>query len=244
MILIPAIDIQDGRCVRLTQGVQGTTAVYSEQPAEVARRWAAAGARLIHVVDLDGAFAGAPKNRTLIQAIIAETSTPIEVAGGIRDQKHIDSYIESGANRVVLGTKVVDEPKFLQNAIARYGARIWVGIDARDGRVMVRGWTEAAGGRNALELAQEVARLGIGGIIFTDISRDGMLTGPNLDALTGLLEAVEVPVVASGGVASLDDLRALAALAGGRLHGAIIGKALYSGRVDFAAAVAELQDAR
>lgn len=243
MILIPAIDIQDGRCVRLTQGALGTTAVYSEQPVEVARRWAAAGARLIHVVDLDGAFAGAPRNRALIETIIAQAGAHIQVAGGIRTQEQLDFYVKSGAARAVLGTKVVEDRQFFQKMVDRHGSRLWVGIDARDGRVMVRGWTEAAPGPNALELARAVAGSGIGGIIFTDIGRDGMLTGPNLDALARLVEAVEVPVVASGGVSSLDDLRALAALAGGRLSGAIIGKALYSGRVDFAAAVAELQEA-
>ncbi len=238
MIVIPAIDIQNGSCVRLTQGQAGTTTVYSNSPLDIARDWVERGARLLHVVDLDGAFAGEPKNRDLIGRIVREAGAPIEVAGGIRTFETAAHYIECGADRIVIGTKVIQDPGFLQTVIAAFGRRVWVGLDARDGRVMLQGWTEPSG-TPVLEVAREVARLGIGGIIFTDIRRDGMLQGPNLEAIEAILHAVEVPVVASGGVASLEDLLALNRLP--RLAGVIVGKALYAGTVDLAQALARLE---
>lgn len=238
MILIPAVDIQDGRCVRLVQGRADSATVYDDSPLAAVRRWANLDAGLIHVVDLDGAFSGEPKNRDAIRQILSQFPGRIQVAGGIRTQNDVDFYISSGAERLVLGTKAVEDPNFLPESVKRHGGRIWVGLDAREGRVMVKGWTSASGAPLS-EVARQVNDSGAGGVIFTDIRRDGMLSGPNLEAVADLKSIVMIPLVASGGVSKVEDLLDLARVGG--LHGVIVGKALYTGAVDFALATARLR---
>ncbi|HEY5649037.1 MAG TPA: 1-(5-phosphoribosyl)-5-[(5-phosphoribosylamino)methylideneamino]imidazole-4-carboxamide isomerase [Nitrospiria bacterium] len=228
MRIFPAIDIKDGRCVRLTQGRLGTETVYSEDPVSMARLWESRGAEIIHVVDLDGAFTGKPRNRDLILQICEAVSIPIQVAGGLRTHEDIEGYLKGGADRVVLGTKVVTDFPFLEKGCETFPMRISVGLDARNEQVVVQGWTESTS-TTVLELAKQISSLRVLSIIFTDIQRDGMLEGPNLDAIQKLSGAVSIPIIASGGVTTLDDLKALMNLAPPGVAGAIIGKALYNG---------------
>ena len=230
MVIIPAIDIKDGRCVRLQQGRAGTESVYSDDPVAVARRWESEGAELIHVVDLDGAFSGAPKNDDLVLKIVRSVKTPIQVAGGIRTIEDIGRYVREGASRIVLGTKVVSDRPFLETACRSFPGRISVGLDTRAGKVLVKGWTEATE-QSAVDLADQMNGLGILSIIFTDVQRDGMLKGPNLDAIRELARSVEIPIIASGGISSLEDIRSLLALESSGVAGVIVGKALYTGAV-------------
>ncbi|HEY4486081.1 MAG TPA: 1-(5-phosphoribosyl)-5-[(5-phosphoribosylamino)methylideneamino] imidazole-4-carboxamide isomerase, partial [Nitrospiria bacterium] len=202
MQIIPAIDIKDGRCVRLRQGLAGTETVYGDDPVAVARRWESEGADLIHLVDLDGAFTGAPRHRDLILEIVRSVKIPIQVAGGIRKPEDIEAYIRGGADRIVLGTKVVTDREFLKSACRDFPGKISVGLDTRAGRVVVQGWTEETG-VSAVEMAGSLDGLGIVSLIFTDVHRDGMLKGPNLDAIAELARASKIPVIASGGVSSL-----------------------------------------
>jgi phosphoribosylformimino-5-aminoimidazole carboxamide ribotide isomerase len=236
MIIIPAIDIKDGRCVRLQQGRAGTESVYSDDPVAVAQRWAFEGAELIHVVDLDGAFSGAPKNRDRILKIVQSVKIPIQVAGGIRTIEDIGRYVQEGASRIVLGTRVVSDRSFLETACRSFPGRISVGLDTRAGKVLVKGWTETTE-QSAMDLVHQLDGLGILSIIFTDVQRDGMLKGPNLDAIRELARSIEIPIIASGGISSLEDVRLLLALESSGVAGVIIGKALDTGAVKLSEAL-------
>jgi len=202
--------------------------VYSSQPQEVARRWVSQGARLIHIVDLDGAFSGAQQNLQAIRAIREAVEVPLQVGGGLRSLQALEGLFRLGIERAILGTAAVEEPQLLQEACRRWPQRVLVGIDARDGRVAIKGWVEETG-LDALQFARRMEALGVGGIIYTDISRDGMLSGPNIEATARMVRALKVPVIASGGVSALKDIEALLRIEG--LGGVIIGKALYDGRL-------------
>jgi phosphoribosylformimino-5-aminoimidazole carboxamide ribotide isomerase len=241
MVIIPAIDIQSGQCVRLTQGRLGTTTVYSGDPVQMAVEWVRQGARRLHVVDLDGAFGGRPENRQLIRNIAQSVSVPVQVGGGIRTLEIIEDYIKSGIEYAILGSKVVQDPNFLNKATGAFPGRIIVGIDAKGGRVLTEGWTEESG-RSAIELGQEVAAMGAAMVIYTDIERDGMLGGPNLDAIAQMVASVDIPVIASGGVGGISDIRSLLSIGPKKVAGVIIGKALYTGAVSLAGALDETKD--
>jgi len=236
MIIIPAIDIKGGRCVRLLQGRMDAETVYSDDPSAMARRWEDGGAGRLHVVDLDGAVEKQPKNLPQIRAIIDSVGIPVQVGGGIRDMETIRMYLESGVDRVVIGTEAIRNPDLVKQACQAYPDRIVVGIDARAGRVAIEGWTETTDA-SAVELARQFEDSGVAAINFTDIERDGMRTGPNIEETRRLAESVAIPVVASGGVSSLDDIKALLPLAPSGVVGVIIGKALYDGNVDLPEAV-------
>lgn len=236
MIIIPAIDIKNGRCVRLLQGRMDAETVYSDDPASMALRWAEGGAGRLHVVDLDGAIEKRPKNLDRIRAIIDAVNIPIQVGGGIRDMETIRMYLENGADRVVIGTEAIRNPDLVRQACQAYPGRIVVGIDARNGLVAIEGWTETTES-SAVDLAKQLEDTGAAAINFTDIERDGMRTGPNIAETRRLAESVNIPVVASGGVSSLDDIKALLPLSRSGVVGVIIGKALYDGNVDLPAAV-------
>ena len=227
MLVIPAIDLKNGSCVRLVQGRQTDVTVYDEDPVAVARQFAAAGARMIHVVDLDGAFKGGESpNRAVVKKIVDAVDVPIEFGGGIRAVDDVQELCDAGVGRVVLGTVAVESPELLQDLIARFGEKICVGIDARDGQVMTRGWEE--GTRiSAVDLARAVASAGIKRIVYTDIARDGMLSGPNVEQTVAVAGAANVHVTASGGVSSLDDIKRLRDAGEPLLDSVIVGKALY-----------------
>ncbi len=234
MLILPAIDLQAGRCVRLVQGDFARSQEFSDDPAAIARRWQGGGARWLHVVDLDGARDGAPRNLAAIHAIRKAISIPMEVGGGLRSLESAAMLLELGVERVILGTAALKDRPFLRACLERWGERIVIGLDARNGLVATDGWLETSS-VPALTLAQELAAEGVTRFIYTDIARDGTLTGPNLDALKHLLAGIERPIIASGGVSSLADLRALAALG---VEGAIVGRALYTGEVRLAEAIA------
>ncbi len=240
MLIFPAIDLQAGRCVRLTQGDFARSQEFSDDPAAVAQRWQAEGGRWLHVVDLDGARAGAPQNLEAIKAIRAAVSIPIEVGGGLRSLETIGALFDLGVERAILGTAALKDRAFLRACLARWGERIAVGLDARDGMVATDGWLETSA-TAALTLARELAAEGVARFIYTDIARDGMLSGPNLKSLAQLQQAIAQPVIASGGVSSLADVRALAGL---DVEGAIVGRALYAGEVKLAEAIAAGQGGR
>lgn len=232
--VIPAIDLRGGRCVRLVQGDFDRQTVYGDDPPAMARRWAEAGARLLHVVDLDGSKAGAPAQLDTVAAIARAVELPVQLGGGIRRLEDVEAAFAAGVWRVVVGTAAVEDPAFLDAALARFPDRVAVGIDARDGRVAVRGWL-AVSDTDALELARGVAARGARTIVYTDIARDGMLAGPNLEAMHRMAAAVPgVDVIASGGVARLDDVLALLDTG---VRGVIVGKAIYTGDVDLAEAI-------
>jgi len=231
MLIIPAIDLKDGRCVRLRQGRADEVKVYSADPVQTARQWAARGARYLHVVDLDGAFQGKPAHAALIARIAGAVAIPVEVGGGLRTDAAIAAALDGGAARVIVGTRAVAEPATLKDLIARFGPRLAVGIDARDGLVQVKGWVETTG-TNAAERAAAVDALGAATIIYTDTATDGMLRGPNLAGVRAICGAVKCHVIASGGISSAADIRALRALDQANLAGAIVGKALYEGAVE------------
>jgi len=237
MIVIPAIDLKNGQCVRLEQGLMEKDTVYSDDPAAMARHWQDEGGELLHLVDLDGAFAGVPKNRTAIQAIVAAVDIPMELGGGIRDLETIEAYLELGIERVILGTVAKENPTLVAEACRRFPGRIVVGIDARDGMVAVRGWAELTA-KKAIDLAKEMEDLGVTAIIYTDIARDGMMQGPNLAATAALARVISIPVIASGGVSSLDDIRNLLQIATAGIAGVITGKAIYNGSLNLREAVA------
>ena len=230
MIVIPAIDLKHGQCVRLLQGRKTDVTVYHDDAVAVAKEFASAGAQMIHVVDLDGAFSGAGSaNREVVKRIVAAVDVAIEFGGGIRTLEDVAELCEAGVARVVLGTVAAETPELLQDFVDRFGARICVGIDARDGHVMTRGW-EAASPVMAVELAHAVAACGVKRIVYTDIARDGMLVGPNIEQTLAVAQAADVKVTASGGVSSLDDIRRLRAAGEPRLDSVIVGKALYEGK--------------
>ena len=236
MLLIPAIDLKDGRCVRLRQGRMEDETVFSDDPVEMAGRWVAAGARRLHLVDLNGAFAGVPVNGDAIRAIAASfPDLPIQVGGGIRDEATIAAYLDAGVRYCILGTQAVREPAFVSRACRAFPGHILVGLDAQDGQVAVQGWAEVTDLR-VEELASRFEDDGISAVIYTDIGRDGMLSGPNLSATAALAAAIRIPVIASGGITNLDDVRALAEAARScGILGAITGRAIYEGTLDFAA---------
>ena len=239
MRLFPAIDLKDGACVRLRRGDMDQATVYSDDPAAQARAFQDAGARALHVVDLDGAFAGQAVNGAAVAAILAAARVPVQLGGGIRDMAGVARWMEAGVGRVILGSAALKTPALVHAACAAYPGRVAVGIDARDGMVAAEGWAETSD-VSAIDLGLRFQDAGVAALIYTDIARDGMLSGLNLDATLALAEQVDIPVIASGGVGTLDDLRALLAAAdgcGGTIEGAIVGRALYDGRVDLAAAL-------
>jgi len=240
MIVIPAIDIKGGRCVRLLQGRMDRETVFSDDPPAMAVRWIDQGARLIHVVDLDGAIEKSPKNLAAIEQIVsAAGSVPIQVGGGIRDLETIGMYLDQGVDRVVIGSAAIYDPDLVRQACRDFPGRIVVGIDARNGKVAIEGWTQTTE-VSAIELGRQFEDSGVAAINFTDIERDGMQTGPNIEAIREFARAVGIPVVASGGVSCMDDIRNLSKLAKDGVSGIITGRALYDGRLDLHEAVAFL----
>ena len=238
MIVIPAIDLKDGRCVRLRQGDMAAETVYSEDVPSVARKWQQAGASVIHVVDLNGAVDGEPRNLPQIEAVMKTVSVKVQVGGGIRNMDSVRRYLQAGVSRVVLGTAALTDRAFLKQACKEFPRRILLGLDARDGKVAVKGWT-AVSETKAIDLLKELSGYEIGAVIYTDISRDGMLSGPNLPALKEVVAFSSFPVIASGGITRVEDLRAVQSI-GPRIEGAIVGKALYDGNLDLGAAVRAL----
>ncbi len=236
--IVPAVDLKGGRCVRLVQGRADAETVFSDDPVAMARRWQEAGARRVHVVDLDGAFAGQPSQTALVRAMIEAVSIPVEVGGGLREIAHVEAVLAAGARWAIVGTRAALDPAFLGQVCERFGEQVIVGIDAADGKVAVDGWTRVLD-LDAIALGRDAAAAGAAGIIYTDIARDGTQTGPNLWSTEAMARAAGIPVFASGGVGSLEDIRQLATVPG--LAGVIVGRALYSGAVDLAAAVAEVQ---
>lgn len=238
MLLIPAIDLKDGQCVRLKQGRMDDATVFSADPVAMAVHWVEQGCRRMHLVDLDGAFAGRPRNRDLIQAITrAIDPIPVQVGGGIRDQATIEAYLAAGISAVIVGTKAVQDPAFLAEVAEAFPYKVILGLDARAGQVATHGW-DTTSDRSAIDLALQAASLPIAGIVYTDIDRDGMLTGVNIEATLDLASACGVPVIASGGVSDLKDVQALLTACqtrGVSLFGAISGRAIYAGTLDFAA---------
>ncbi len=236
MLLIPAIDLKDGKCVRLRQGRMEDDTVFSDDPLAVADRWVAAGARRLHIVDLNGAFAGRPVNAEAIRRIAAaHPGVPIQVGGGIRDDETIELYLEMGVSYVILGTNAVNVPHFVGDACSEFPGHIMVGLDAKDGKVAIDGWSKLSN-HDVIDIAQRFEREGVEAIIYTDINRDGMMGGVNVDATVALARAIHIPVIASGGVSSLQDIRSLCGAAGEGVMGAIVGRALYEGNIDLAEA--------
>jgi len=240
MLLIPAIDLKDGHCVRLKQGAMDDATVFSENPAEMARHWIDQGARRLHLVDLNGAFAGKPKNEPAIKAILAEVGEeiPVQLGGGIRDLDTIERCIDDGISYIIIGTAAVKNPGFLHDACTAFPGHIIVGLDAKDGKVAVDGWSKLTG-HDVIDLAKKFEDYGVEGIIYTDIGRDGMLSGVNVEATVNLAQALRIPVIASGGIASLADVKALCAVADEGIMGAITGRAIYEGKLDFRKAQTE-----
>jgi phosphoribosylformimino-5-aminoimidazole carboxamide ribotide isomerase len=235
MIIIPAIDLKNGSCVRLLQGKEDKVTVYSESPEKTAKQWESCGAKLLHVVDLDGAFTGSQKNFEAIKTIRSSVSLEIEVGGGIRDLKKIDELISMGINRIILGTAAIENPSLLKESCDKYPGQILIGIDAKDGMAAVKGWVEVTK-IDSKKLAKNAEKAGAAGIIYTDISRDGMLTGPNIKAMIEMVDNVQISVIASGGVSSIEDIKNLKQIK--NLWGVIVGKAIYSGAVDLREAIA------
>jgi phosphoribosylformimino-5-aminoimidazole carboxamide ribotide isomerase len=237
MLLIPAIDLKDGRCVRLRQGDMNDATVFSEDPAETALKWVEQGARRLHLVDLNGAIAGRPKNESAIRAIVDAVGArvPVQLGGGIRDLDTIERYLDDGLSYVIIGTAAVKNPGFLHDACGAFPGHIIVGLDAKDGKVATDGWSKLTG-HDVLDLAKKFEGYGVEAIIYTDIGRDGMLTGVNIEATVRLARELKIPVIASGGVASIDDVDKLCAVESEGVEGAILGRALYEGKLDFRAA--------
>src|SRR5690625_442372 len=238
MLLIPAIDLKDGRCVRLRQGDMEQVTVFSDDPAAMAEQWFEQGAQRLHLVDLNGAFAGQPVNQEAIEAIVAavDGEIPIQIGGGIRDLDTIEQYLDLGVKYVIIGTAAVKNPGFLQNACSAFTGQIIVGLDARDGKVATDGWSKLTR-HEVTDLAKKFEDYGCEAIIYTDIGRDGMLTGVNIPATIALSQAVKIPVIASGGVSSLDDIQALCEAEDDGIEGVILGRSIYEGTVDFTQAL-------
>ena len=237
MLLIPAIDLKDGKCVRLRQGDMSDATVFSEDPVAMARHWVAQGARRLHIVDLNGARSGRPVNEAVIKKMIAAVGddVPVQLGGGIRDLDTIERYIDDGVAFVVIGTAAVKSPGFLQDACTAFGGHVIVSLDARDGKVATDGWSKLTG-HDVVDLARRFQDYGVEAVIHTDIGRDGMMKGVNVEATVKLAQALTIPVIASGGLSSLDDVRRLCAVESEGIVGAITGRAIYEGRLDFAAA--------
>jgi len=243
MLLIPAIDLKDGHCVRLQQGDMKRSTVFSEDPAATARRWLDAGARRLHLVDLNGAFAGKPVNEAAVKAILAEVGgeIPVQLGGGIRDLDTIERYLDDGLGFIIIGTAAVKNPGFLRGACSAFGGHIIVGLDAKDGKVATDGWSKLTG-HEVADLAKKFQDYGVNGLIYTDIGRDGMLSGVNIEATVKLAQQLTIPVIASGGLSSMADIDALCAVQDVGIEGVICGRAIYSGDLDFAAAQARADE--
>ena len=243
MLLIPAIDLKDGHCVRLQQGDMKRATVFSEDPAAMARRWLDAGARRLHLVDLNGAFAGKPVNEAAVKAILAEVGgeIPVQLGGGIRDLDTIERYLDDGLGFIIIGTAAVKNPGFLRDACSAFGGHIIVGLDAKDGKVATDGWSKLTG-HEVADLAKKFQDYGVDGLIYTDIGRDGMLSGVNIEATVKLAQQLTIPVIASGGLSSMADIDALCAVQDVGIEGVICGRAIYSGDLDFAAAQARADE--
>ncbi|HZR01779.1 MAG TPA: 1-(5-phosphoribosyl)-5-[(5-phosphoribosylamino)methylideneamino]imidazole-4-carboxamide isomerase [Burkholderiales bacterium] len=237
MLIIPAIDLKDGHCVRLKQGAMDQATVFSDDPAAMARHWIGKGARRLHLVDLNGAFAGKPRNEEAIKAIVAAVgdSVPVQLGGGIRDLDTVERYIDDGISYVIVGTAAVKTPGFLHDACYAFPGHVMVALDAKDGKVAVDGWSKLTG-HDVIDLAKKFEDYGVEAVIYTDIGRDGMLTGLNMKATVQLAKALSVPVIASGGVTNLDDVKSLCAVEADGIVGAITGRAIYEGSLDFAEA--------
>ncbi|MDD3608994.1 MAG: 1-(5-phosphoribosyl)-5-[(5-phosphoribosylamino)methylideneamino]imidazole-4-carboxamide isomerase [Halothiobacillaceae bacterium] len=236
MLLIPAIDLKEGKCVRLKQGRMEDDTVFSDDPVAMAERWVDAGARRLHLVDLDGAFAGTPKNRRVIRDIAERfPDLPIQVGGGIRDEATAESYLEAGVSFVIVGTKAVSEPHFVSDLCLSFPGHVIVGLDARDGKVAVDGWSKLSN-HDVIDMARLFERDGVAAIIYTDISRDGMMQGVNVESTVRLAQAVNIPIIASGGVSGMEDIRRLCEVSEEGVYGAVIGRALYEGGIDLAQA--------
>ena len=243
MILFPAIDLKNGEAVRLQQGDMARATVFSRDPAAQARAFVEQGFAYLHLVDLDGAFAGKPVNAAAVERILAAVKIPVQLGGGIRDRATIDAWLGKGIARVIVGTAAVRDPALVKAAARAYPGRVAVGLDARDGKIAVEGWSKTST-LSALDVARRFEDAGVAAIVYTDVNRDGMLKGLNLDATIALAEEISLPVIASGGLASLADVRALLEPRAQKLEGAIAGRALYDGRLDPAAALALLRQAR
>ncbi len=236
MLLIPAIDLKDGKCVRLRQGRMEDETVFADDPLEMAKKWVEAGARRLHLVDLNGAFAGKPVNAEVIHRIAeAYPELPIQVGGGIRDEDTVQAYLDAGVQYVIIGTKAVSAPHFVNDLCLEFPGHIIVGLDAKDGKVAIDGWSKLSH-HSVIDMAQRFEDDGVEAIVYTDIGRDGMMKGVNVEATAELAKAISIPVIASGGVSTLDDVRALAAREDEGIMGAIIGRALYEGSIDLAEA--------
>ena len=243
MLIIPAIDLKDGQCVRLKQGLMDQATIFSDSPAEMALHWLEQGARRLHLVDLNGAFAGKPKNETAIKAILREVGDeiPVQLGGGIRDLDTIERCLDDGLSFVIIGTAAVKNPGFLHDACTAFPGHIIVGLDARDGRVATDGWSKLTG-HDVVDLGRKYEDYGVEAIIYTDIGRDGMLSGINIDATVRLAQALTIPVIASGGLSAVEEIRQLCALEREGIFAAIAGRAIYDGSLDFKA-VQEVADA-
>ncbi|MFN7548953.1 MAG: 1-(5-phosphoribosyl)-5-[(5-phosphoribosylamino)methylideneamino]imidazole-4-carboxamide isomerase [Pseudomonadota bacterium] len=237
MLLIPAIDLKDGKCVRLQQGDMNAVTTFGDDPAAMARRWVEAGARRLHLVDLNGAFAGRPVNEAAVKSILRAVgdAIPVQLGGGIRDLDTIERYLDDGIGYVVIGTAAVKNPGFLKDACSAFGGHVIVGLDARDGKVATDGWSKLTG-HEVADLARKFEDYGVEGVIYTDIGRDGMLTGINVEATVRLAQTLSIPVYASGGLAGIADIERLCEVEGEGIHGVICGRSIYSGALDFAAA--------
>ncbi len=242
MLLIPAIDLKDGHCVRLRQGVMEDNTVFSENPLAVAGQWVEAGCRRLHLVDLNGAFAGKPVNADVVHDIVeAYPDVPVQIGGGIRDEKTIEAYLDAGVRYVIIGTKAVTDPHFISEICAGFPGHIIVGLDAKNGKVATEGWSKVSR-HDVIDMAQRFEEDGVESIIYTDISRDGMMQGVNVEATVKLAQAVNIPVIASGGITNMDDVEALFKVEDEGIMGAITGRAIYEGTLDFAVAQKWIDD--
>jgi len=233
MLLIPAIDLKEGKCVRLRQGRMEDNTVFSDDPVAVAGRWLEGGAKRIHLVDLDGAFAGKPKNADIIHRIVQNyPDIPVQIGGGIRDKETIKSYLEAGVKYVIIGSKAVSDTDFVKEIALEFAGHIIIGLDAKDGRVAINGWSKLSD-HNVIDLAKKFENYGVEAIIYTDIARDGMMQGVNIEATVKLAQAINIPVIASGGITNIDDIHALGKVANEGIMGAITGRAIYEGTLDF-----------
>ncbi|MCG6936602.1 MAG: 1-(5-phosphoribosyl)-5-[(5-phosphoribosylamino)methylideneamino]imidazole-4-carboxamide isomerase [Gammaproteobacteria bacterium] len=240
MLLIPAIDLKNGQCVRLRQGDMEDSTVFSDDPVAIAGRWVEAGARRLHIVDLDGAFAGKPKNAEVIREIASSyPDLTIQLGGGIRDEDTIAAYLDAGVNYLIIGTQAVKEPHFVEEMCAEFPTHIIVGLDAKDGKVAIDGWSKLSK-HDVIDMARRFENDGVEAIVYTDISRDGMMQGINVEATVKMARAINIPVIASGGITTMDDIKALSAVADEGIMGAITGRAIYEGTIDLAEAQAWL----
>lgn len=238
MLLIPAIDLKEGKCVRLRQGKMDEATEYSDDPLAVAERWVDAGARRLHIVDLDGAFAGKPVNAQVIERIASRfPDLPIQVGGGIRDEDTVQAYLDTGVRYVIIGTKAINAPHFVADLCLEFPGHIIVGLDAKNGKVAIDGWSKLSN-HDVIDMAQRFERDGVEAIVYTDIGRDGMMSGVNVESTVALARAITIPVIASGGITNIDDVRALCEVCDEGISGAITGRAIYEGTLDFAEAQA------